>query len=260
MYFNKTFFFLSVSLLLLAGCFKHQHETTLITAKHTEPSLSIENGKHELNLGSTLFINKGFYWRDGYIYIPKMYRKSTPIPLLIWLHGGGGDASDADHMLQVADQYNVAILSLDSRHNTWDGIDSPFGPDVRFIDKALSYVFERVAIDSTRIALGGLSDGGTYALALGRSNGEIFTHLVAVSPWRLSPPSDVKGNPHIFIGHGKRDNVYPIAHTRHFIVPGLKDDGYEVKYLEFNGPHWATVPAVREILKWLVDTPSNSTN
>ena len=86
----------------------------------------------------------------------------------------------------MAEEFGVVMLALDSRHNTWDGIDSPFGPDVQFIDAALRYTFERVAIDPGRIAIGGLSDGGSYSLSLGLVNGDLFTHLVAVAPGFLA--------------------------------------------------------------------------
>ena len=242
----------------LVSCGKHEHEETRIATRIKEPVASLEPGKHDLNLGSTLFINRGFFWRDGYLYVPKNYRASQPAPLVIWLHGGGGDASDADHMMPIADRFGIVLLSLDSRHNTWDGIDSPFGPDVMFIDKALQHTVQHLAIDPRRVVLAGLSDGGSYALALGRSNGDLFTHLVAVAPWRLSPPSESVGKPRIFVGHGTRDGVYPYHHSRYFLVPGLKDDGYDVTYLEFDGPHWAVDAVVEAFFSWITDTSDSA--
>jgi predicted esterase len=40
-------------------------------------------------------------------------------------------------------------------------------------------VFATVAVDRARIAVGGFSDGATYALSLGLINGQLFRHVVA---------------------------------------------------------------------------------
>lgn len=175
------------------------------------------------------------------------------MPLLVWLHGGGGRSDSYRYMFPLAEELGIVILALDARHNTWDGIDSPFGPDVQFIDAALRHTFERVPIDPRRIGLGGLSDGAAYALALGRSNGDIFTHLVAVAPGHLDPPSPPTGQPQILVAHGTRDNVYSFMWSRRYIVPDLKSAGYEVTYFEFDGPHWVPAPVASKALEWLVE-------
>ena len=168
------------------------------------------------------------------------------------LHGGGGRAGDFRALFPLAEEFGVAMLALDSRHNTWDGIDSPYGPDVQFIDAALRYTFERVAIDPARIALGGVSDGGAYSLSLGLVNGDLFTHLVAVAPGFSAPPAPPMGRPRIFVAHGTRDNVYSPAGSRLVIVPKLKMAGYDVTYYEFDGPHWFTEDAARHTLQWFI--------
>jgi phospholipase/carboxylesterase len=171
---------------------------------------------------------------------------------LVWLHGGGGRASDIEYLFPLAEELGVVILAIDARHNTWDGIDSPFGPDVLFIDAALRHTFERIAIDPQRVGLGGMSDGAAYALALGRANGDFFSHLIAVAPGYLDPPAPPTGQPRIFVAHGTRDNVYSVFRSRLFVVPQLKSAGYDVTYLEFDGPHWVPVPVARQALEWLL--------
>ena len=177
---------------------------------------------------------------------------SHPVPLLVLLHGGGGRANYFRFTFPLAEEAGVVVLTLDSRDNTWDAIDSPYGPDVRFIDAALQHTFARVAIDPHRVALGGISDGASYALSLGIANGDLFTHLVAVSPGFIAPPSPPVGRPLIFVAHGTRDNVYSVEGTRHHIVPRLKDSGYDVTYREFDGPHSMIPPTARQVIEWLV--------
>jgi phospholipase/carboxylesterase len=189
--------------------------------------------------------------RDGRLFVPRTSQR--PLPLIVLLHGGGGRAEDFRSTLDLADEFGVVMLAIDSRHNTWDGIDSPFGPDVRFIDAALRYTFDRVAIDPARVAIGGLSDGGSYSLSLGLVNGDLFTHLLAVAPGYYAPPAPRTGHPRIFVAHGTRDNVYNVAGSRDRIAPQLRRAGYDVTYFEFDGPHWVTNGAARQALHWFMD-------
>jgi phospholipase/carboxylesterase len=96
-----------------------------------------------------------------------------------------------------------------------------------------------------------VSDGGSYALALGLANGDLFTHLVAVAPVFMAPPAPPVGRPLIFVAHGTRDNVYSVSGTRRYVVPRLKSAGYDVTYREFDGPHSMTAATAREALEWL---------
>ena len=234
----------------LSACGPSKPEYTRVLAPLKPPSNSLPAGQHALNLGNTLLINGKLAWRDGILYIPQQYRPEQPLPLMVWLHGGGGHASDTEYMYPIANQYGIIVLALDSRHNTWDGIDSPFGPDVKFIEKALAYTFDHVAVNPKKLALGGLSDGASYTLALGRSNGDVFTHLIAAAPWRLKPPAPSIGKPKIMVVHGTQDNIYPAFHSRQFLVPALRDDGYPVHYYEFDGPHWVPEPVLQKIFTW----------
>ncbi len=82
----------------------------------------------------------------------------------------------------IADQRGVLILSPDSRgRNTSDVIRGGYGPDIQFIDRALGYVFERFSIEPRRVAVGGFSDGASYALSIGLMNGDLFQNILAFS-------------------------------------------------------------------------------
>ena len=118
-------------------------------------------------------------------------------------------------------------------------INGFFGPDVSFIDQALAYTFAHAAIDAARLAIGGFSDGASYALSLGLMNGDLFTHVMAFSPGFIVVKRTV-GRPTIFISHGTHDEILPIENTRQRLVPDLQRAGYALRYREFDGPH--TVP------------------
>jgi predicted esterase len=190
--------------------------------------------------------------RDGTLYVPTKAASGTRVPLLVMLHGGGGQARDFHFMFPLAEEFGIALLTLDARDNTWDGVDSPFGPDVLFLDAALRYTFEHAAIDPSRIGLGGISDGGMYALSVGMINGDLFTHLIAVAPGFIRAPASPVGTPRIFLAHGTRDNVYSVSGSSGRLLPLLRRAGYDVVYYEFDGPHFITPPAARAAFKWLV--------
>lgn len=106
--------------------------------------------------------------RDGFLYVPKGYSSSSIAPLILMLHGAGGDAEGALNILQrLADPVGAILLAVDSRSSTWDIITSQYGPDIDFIDRALAQTFSRYAIDNRRIAIAGFSDGASYALSVG---------------------------------------------------------------------------------------------
>ena len=125
---------------------------------------------------------------------------------------------------------------MDSRGQTWDGIRGGFGPDVEFLDRALTRVFDLVAVDPARLALGGFSDGATYGLSLGLINGDVFRAIVAFSPGFLVD-DEPHGQPRVFISHGTRDDILLIDRCSRVIVPDLKKRGYDVTFREFDGGH-----------------------
>jgi phospholipase/carboxylesterase len=236
---------------LMSGCRYHSGpDVSRLTARHSTPITTIAPGAHRLGLGRAFYRGT---WRDGTLFVPTR-ATSAQVPLLVLLHGGGGRASDNYFMQPIAEEYGVALLQLDARHNTWDGVDSPFGPDMRFIDEALRHAFQRVPVDPARLALGGMSDGGMYALSVGIANGDLFTHLAAVAPGYINPPGPPAGRPRIFLAHGTRDNVYSVSGSRILVLPSLQRAGYDVTWFEFDGPHFITPEAAHRMLAWLVGT------
>ena len=117
------------------------------------------------------------------------------------------------------------------------------------IDRALEHVFSRYAVDLERLAIGGFSDGASYALSLGITNGDLFTHAIAFSPGFMAPAGQ-SGSPRIFVSHGTRDNVLPIDSCSRRIVPQLERAGYDVLYREFEGGHTISPEIALEAVGW----------
>jgi predicted esterase len=151
---------------------------------------------------------------------------------------------------RIAERSAGVVLVPDSRGSTWDAIRGDFGPDVAFLDSALTLVFRQVPIDATRIAIGGFSDGASYALGLGMANGDLFSRIVAFSPG-FAPPAERVGRPRILITHGTADRILPIARTSRPLVPQLRRRGYDVTYTEFAGGHTLAESIVDQAAEWL---------
>lgn len=189
--------------------------------------------------------------RDGLLYVPTTHPLPGPRPLIVACHGAGSGASHSiAPFTAAAEEYGLLLLAPDSRGGTWDVIRGGFGPDVRFIDRALEHVFARFPVDPSRVVLDGFSDGASYALSLGLDNGDLFTHLMAFSPGFVAPAGPV-GTPRIFVSHGTQDRVLPIERCSRVLVPRLRRAGYEVDYLEFEGGHTVPERVQRKALGWL---------
>ena len=189
--------------------------------------------------------------RDAYLYVPATYQTKRPAPLALLLHGAGEDARDGLALLRAqADAAGLILLAPTSREYTWDLlVGRRYGPDVAALDRALEHAFSRCAVNPRRVAVGGYSDGASYALSLGIANGDLFTHVLAFSPGFIAPPGRV-GSPRIFVSHGTRDGVLPIDRCSRRIVPELRRGGYEVTYREFDGGHEISPEIAVEAVGW----------
>jgi phospholipase/carboxylesterase len=188
--------------------------------------------------------------RDGVVQVPST-AASGPVPLLVFLHGA--TQSGAGMLRRIgptADEAGVAVLAPDSRDTTWDAIRGGFGADVAFLNRALEHVFARLPVDPARLAIGGFSDGASYALSLGIANGDLFPRIVACSPGFVLPTSPA-GRPRVFVSHGLADQILPIDQCSRVIVPRLRAMGYDVAFREFEGRHEMPAAIVREGLQWM---------
>jgi phospholipase/carboxylesterase len=203
---------------------------------------AVSTGLHPVRLGST---------RDGLLYVPAGYGEKALAPLALALHGAGGSArSGISHFLHLADEAGLVLLAPESRGRTWDVLVSGYyGPDVEFIDQTLKWALDRLALDTRKLAITGFSDGASYALSLGLTNGDLFTHVMAFSPGFMAPANH-RGKPPVFVSHGTHDRVLPIERCSRRIVPQLDRAGYQVRYREFDGAHTVPESIARDALRW----------
>ena len=122
--------------------------------------------------------------------------------------------------------------------------------DVEFLNRALDRVFDAAPIDPARIAIGGFSDGATYAIALGLINSDLFKRVAAFSPGFVMDGS-AEGKPRFFVSHGTRDRILPIESCGRRVAADLTSRGYEVNFREFDGGHEIPADVMLDGLRWV---------
>jgi phospholipase/carboxylesterase len=211
-----------------------------LLARPTKPKQRAPAGRHAFGLATG---------RDGYLSIPASYRPETPAPFILMLHGARGSGG-LEIFCDDAAKEGIAVAVPDSRGRTWDRIKGSFGPDIDFLDRVLQFTFDRINVDLRHLAIAGFSDGGSYALSVGLSNGDLFSHVIAYSPEFISAPIRF-GKPPIFITHGVQDQILSVNLTES-MVRQLERSGYPVKFTEFTGGHMMRPDLVKESFRWFV--------
>ncbi|MFL6053031.1 MAG: alpha/beta hydrolase [Actinoallomurus sp.] len=170
--------------------------------------------------------------------------------LVLLLHGAGGSPRQGlDLLLSAADEHRLLLLAPKSASSTWDVVVDGFGTDVLRLDRVLEEIVDAYPVE--RAIVGGFSDGASYALSIGLTNGDLFDAVVAFSPG-FAAPLVVHGAPRVFVSHGSRDRVLPVDSCSRRLVPRLQALGYQVTYEEFDGAHEIPWPVVGRAVSWML--------
>jgi phospholipase/carboxylesterase len=175
--------------------------------------------------------------RDAVLYVPAGLDPTAAVPLLVMFHGAGGSAEKVLPFLEAhAERNRFLLLAPQSMLPTWDIVIGGNGPDLERLDAALNQVASCFLLDRSRLAFAGFSDGGSYSLSIGLTNGAIVSHVIAFSAGFMSVFLP-EGSPQVFITHGLMDEQLPIETSGRANASRLKASGYDVEYVEFNGNH-----------------------
>ncbi|ALP67723.1 alpha/beta hydrolase [Paraburkholderia caribensis] len=181
--------------------------------------------------------------RDAILFVPSGLDAREQVPLIVMFHGAGGFPEKVLPFIEEhAERDRFLVLAPHSMYATWDIVIGGSGPDLERLDRALVEVTSRYRIDRNRLAFAGFSDGASYALSIGITNGDIASHVIAFSGGFMSVFTQ-EGAPKVFIAHGLADEQLPIETSGRANAARLKAAGYDVSYIEFNGPH-AIQPAI----------------
>jgi acetyl esterase/lipase len=131
---------------------------------------------------------------------------AAPRPALLWIHGGGYVAGEADseegQIKAIVSSIGCTVVSVDYRQAP----ETPHPGPVEDCYAALKWLYSNVqelGVDSTRIATGGGSAGGGLAAALGllaRDRGEIpLCFQILIFPM-LDDRTVTRSDPHPYTG------------------------------------------------------------
>ncbi len=216
-------------------------QSARLTARPRQPTKQATIGLRDLALDPV---------RRALLYVPPSYDSAHPAPFAVLFHGAGISADGPINLFRAqADALGMILLSCDSDLATWDAIVRGFDVDVEFVNRAMNAAFDECNVDPARLSIEGFSDGATYAIGLGRANGDLFQKVAAFSAGFLLSVNPV-GKPVFYMSHGTQDTVIPIDAGRS-IAFTLRSRGYNVALHEFEGGHAVPTDIVVDASSWM---------
>ena len=150
-------------------------------------------------------------------------------------HGGSGHGrAFLWTWLKEARSREFILISPTARGDTW----SIMQPDVdgENIEAILEATQQRWNVDSDRLLMTGMSDGGTFTFMSGLGASSPFTHLAPIAAsyhvmmMEVIGPANIKDRP-IYLTHGLHDWMFDVAIAR-VARDVLAEAGAEVVYRE----------------------------
>jgi phospholipase/carboxylesterase len=200
--------------------------------------------------------------RGGFsVYVPETATPDRALPLVMALHGGSGHGRGfLWSWLRDARTYGAILISPTATGPTWalmgDDTDTPN------LNGILDLVRGRWNVDSARLLLTGMSDGGTFCYVSGLEPDSPFTHLAPVSAAfhpmlaSMADADRLRGLP-IFMVHGVLDWMFPVAVAQQ-AQRVLTQIGANVTYREIDDlSHTYPREINAQILAWMGEAATN---
>ena len=204
------------------------------------------------------------------VFVPPNYTPSQAWPVILFLHGASGRASDgeqSDSGLPTAIQKNtsrwpaIVVLPQLAAGTLWPG------PESVIALKALDQTQREFSTDLSRVYLSGISRGGGGAWYIGYRHPARFAAVLVCCGGLLfdgksiipatGPPADAVAGAlaktPVWIYHGEADPVTPVAASRG-IVAAFQRVGGLLKYSELPGVGhnaWDTMYSNPDVIDWL---------
>ena len=193
--------------------------------------------------------------REAVLVVPEGLNLNAPVPLLVFFHGAGGDANKIlPHVVRWARARRFLLLAPQSLLPTWDLVIGGHGPDLERLEIALAQVSAHFRIDPAHLAFAGFSDGGSYALSVGLTNGDMASHVIALSAGFMNTFTR-NGSPKVFIAHGRADTQLPLETSARLHAMKLLEEGVDLTLLPFDGDHVIVPQVVERAINFFLGEP-----
>src|ERR1700687_2744406 len=199
--------------------------------------------------------------RGGFsLSVPEYYTPNRPWPLVMALHAGSGNGRGfLWSWLRDARSFGAILVAptatgSTSNKSTWALMEED--TDTTNLARILDLVQSRWNIDSTKLLLTGMSDGGTFCYVTGLESASPFTHLAPVAATfhpLMADTADaerLRGLP-VYLVHGRLDWMFPVQVVRQ-AREALSAAGADVTYREIEDlSHCYPREMNAAILNWL---------
>jgi len=195
------------------------------------------------------------------LYVPTTYNKSRKYPLVVLLHGAGGDETNFIEAYQqrwpkLAEERGYILASVNGR-GPLSGYRKENGGEQDVLD-VMALVKERYNIDPARVYIGGHSMGGAGTWQVGLKYADKFAGLIPIagSSAQVLPglEAEMKAGPKlpVMMVCGVKDALVAVAGCR-TVAEKAKTLNLPLRYAEYpDGDHLTVaVMSIPDIFNWL---------
>ena len=170
--------------------------------------------------------------RNYKLYLPDTYDGTEAWPLVLNMHGATSTALEqmqVTGMNAVADANRFLVVYPQAQGDPpfWqdDDLNGRGGNDVDFLENVIDALESAYSIDSTKVYVTGLSQGGAMSAALATELSDRIAAMASVSGHNPLNPVPARPLPRLLI-HGTADPIVPIAGGETpagVIIPSIRD-------------------------------------
>ena len=203
------------------------------------------------------------------LFIPDAEARKKPLPLVVYLHGGGGVGDDNLKQISGGNTYGTrgwttpdaqrkhpayVVAPQLPQNQQWAALTSDaLSPHAEIVLQIIGALSREFSLDADRIYLTGQSLGGRGTWDIISKRADLFAAAVPLcgdgNPSRVAAARRLP----IWVFHGANDPVVPVTGSRD-LVAALRAAGSPVKYTEYaDGGHnvWTRAYVDPALADWL---------